>query len=172
MKLRDFRLPMPAAALIREFLNYDPLTGALTWRQRKELRGLAGKIAGTENAYGYRVIKVLGIDYYAHRLAYVHFHGDVLTPSDDLDHKNRSRDDNRIDNLRKASRTQNAANNVRPRHKHDLPRGVSRDGNKFRASIRANGIRTYLGNFDTADEASRVYQAAATKAFGEFVRAA
>lgn len=171
MKLRYFRVALPSAALIREFLEYDPETGIFLWRHRKSLRGLSGKKAGTKNAYGYIVIKISGQDYYASRLAFVYVHGDVLGCDDDVDHENRIRDDNRICNLRKASRTQNAANNIRSRSKHDLPRGVVRDGKKFRASIRAFGVRKHLGNFNTADEAGRAYQSAARQEFGEFARA-
>ncbi|MEH0157519.1 AP2/ERF family transcription factor [Limibacter armeniacum] len=46
-------------------------------------------------------------------------------------------------------------------------RGVSRDGNKFRAVLYDKGERIYLGMFDTAEEAAKAYDDESVKRFGE-----
>jgi hypothetical protein len=42
---------------------------------------------------------------------------------------------------------------------------------KYAAEIRVDGEKTYLGNFETLDEASAMYEKTARKAFGSFARA-
>ena len=92
---------------IRDLLGYDPETGLFT---RKVQRGKhkEGEIAGCLNAKGYVEIKACGKIYEAHRLAHLFMTGSW--PSEQIDHVNHIKSDNRWSNLREASRAQNTQN--------------------------------------------------------------
>lgn len=97
----------------RSLLDYDPSTGVLMWRWRDNVRPcvntqFAGKVAGTINNYGYRVITMGVVKHYAHRIAWLIVNG--VWPSDFIDHINGVKSDNRIDNLRIVTITENARN--------------------------------------------------------------
>ena len=102
-------------ARLCELLDYDPLTGVFRWRVSRG-RVLCGDIAGCFDGNGYRAVRLDGVDYRAHRLAWFFVH--AVWPVADIDHINRRRFDNRLTNLRDVSRAVNLANCVgigRPR---------------------------------------------------------
>lgn len=92
-----------------------------------------------------------------------------------VDHKNGNGLDNRRENLRLSTPTQNNGNQKLQRINTSGYKGVSRSipGSKkpWRASIKANGIYHWLGTYDTAEQAHQAYMAAAENLFGEFARA-
>ena len=93
---------------VGDVLHYNPDTGDITWKVNR-VRVKAGSVAGTRNRDGYICIKVFGVVYMAHRLAwFLHYGANPLT---EIDHGNRVRHDNRIRNLRLATRPQNMMNN-------------------------------------------------------------
>jgi len=98
--------------LLKSLLSYDPDTGVFT-------RG--GKIIKTKNTTGYIQISICGKKYCAHKLAWLYVYGEYVTG--DLDHINRIRDDNRLCNLRKATRSENRLNSS---IRSDNTSGVSR----------------------------------------------
>jgi hypothetical protein len=88
----------------------------------------------------------------------------------EVDHANRYRDDNRWDNLREASRSQNCCNRSATRTRHrDLPRGVYRQSGSIIAKIKVEQKQIYLGAFPTVAEAHAAYLEAARKHQGEFM---
>jgi hypothetical protein len=107
-----------------------------------------------------------------HRLIALHF---IENPNNhkEVDHINRIRTDNRIENLRWASRSTNALNRVQTKRKDNKSGYVGvtfeRKICKYRAFIydrkKLKNIR--LGNFDTAIEASIAYNEASKKMFGD-----
>ena len=94
---------------LKELLDYDPDTGLFTWKVRRSRSALVGSIAGRVDKEGYICIKVDQKNYYGHRLAMLWMTGEW--PSDEVDHINRIRSDNRYGNLRNADRRLNALNN-------------------------------------------------------------
>ena len=96
------------AEKLRELLHYDPDTGIFTRKVRTANRVQVGDAAGCQNGHGYLLIMVQSRLYRAHRLAWLHTHG--VWPEDQLDHVNRIRTDNRIDNLRAVTNKQNGQN--------------------------------------------------------------
>lgn len=137
---------------LKSLLTYNPDTGEFCWRIKRP-RCTPGCVAGTPSHHGYTVIKLDGVSYKAHRLAWLYETGDW--PASELDHINRVRDDNRIDNLRLATRFSNCQNRVKPENAHSKHIGVSRsfNGKRWRAYIDFNGGRRALGVFDTETQA-------------------
>lgn len=85
---------------------------------------------------------------------------------EEVDHADRNPLNCKRDNLRIATRQQNAAN--REFKNGRKYRGVAFHNNRFQASIRVGGSLRYLGRFLTEKEAADAYDAAALDAFGEF----
>lgn len=155
---------------LRELLSYDAASGALRWR-RSRGRANAGDAAGVVNAHGYVVVRVDGMLYPAHRLAWLWTTGQ--TPPRYIDHANGDRADNRWTNLREATQTQNNANQKRRSDNKTGFKGAMRTSRgRFRAEIRVHGRSRYLGTFDTPEAAHAAYVAAAIATFGDFARAA
>jgi HNH endonuclease len=128
-----------------------------------------GKIAGSINAQGYRKLQIGGKKKYsAARLAWFYMTG--KWPRNEIDHKDCDPLNNRLDNLREATRSENLINWPNFRNKHGL-RGVSMHGRSqkfYKAYICVNGKRTYLGSFKSAEEAHAAYCVAAARLHGEF----
>lgn len=158
---------MLTASRVRDVLKYDPDTGRFAWRAT---RGGRSGDAGYINCWGYRVIMIDGRNYRGNRLAWLYTHGE--TPAGEIDHINMVRDDDRIANLRLATRTLNNANRRRYRNNASGFKGVVQVGKRWRAEIRLNRQSKHLGYFDTAEEAHAAYVTAAHRTFGEFARAA
>lgn len=77
--------------------------------------------------------------------------------------------DNRRENLRLVTASQNSINKSKQRGKK-LPKGVTKQGKRFRAVICAKGKTIHLGLYDNAKDAGYAYRAAARRYHGEFAR--
>ena len=151
---------------LREYLDYDPLTGRFSRRlpQGKSRRFAAGTEPGTLTDKGYRRITIDGRQYMAHQLAWLHYYG-VWSPTR-LDHKNEVKSDNWIGNLRCASRRTNAENKGRANSNnrsgwlgvHYRPRA-----RKYHAQICVDKRVQGLGHYVDPEEAHLIYLVA--KAF-------
>lgn len=76
---------------------------------------------------------------------------------DTVDHKNQNNTDNRVTNLRWASRSMQERNKS---IRGEIPfKGVSKTGEKFMARIVINGKKVYIGTFVSPDLASQAYNA-------------
>lgn len=87
-----------------------------------------------------------------------------------IDHINGNKLDNRVSNLRICSCSQNLANRGPQRNNTSGYKGVIYDKsrNKWRAEIRVQSKRMYLGRYETVEEAAVAYNVASEKYFGEF----
>lgn len=159
---------IPTVAMVRELLDYFPQTGDFHWRGC--LSPQTG-IAGSMSTGGYWMLRLGKNTYRAHRIAWLHFYG-VWPAGFDIDHINGIRLDNRIANLRLATRSQNNGNSgPQPNNFHGI-KGATFSRGKWQAQLMFKGKNHYLGRFNTAEEANAAYLVAAKKFFGEFARAA
>ena len=174
----EYQTPI-TSKLIRQLLDYDPDTGIFIWRKRPTNMFLAGKQTAEHNAAtwngkwagkpagvikkeGYIKISIYAKAYRAHRLAWFYYYG--VWPKKEIDHINGVRDDNRIANLREATRSENNQNKVKTKGSSRFI-GVSWDKNRLKwiAKIKLNK-RTYtLGRFDSEINAYDAYLRAKAK---------
>lgn len=153
---------------LRNLLEYDPETGYLTNRHSSRNRIKGDRVGHLSENSGYRHITINNISYNEHRVIWFHYYGNW--PNKDLDHINRIRDDNRICNLREATKSENSIN--RAIEPNNLYRGVRQltTGSGFRAEIRIAGVdsKEYLGTYTTAEAASLVFESRARELHKEF----
>lgn len=157
---------------LKELVSYNPETGEFT-RLKTSNRGRwkAGQHTGCiSTGTGYVMIWLEGKLWTAHRLAWLYIHGSW--PSEEIDHINRIRNDNRICNLRQATRKENAANTKT--WSSSGRKGVSWDKSrgKWSAKITVNKKTINLGCFDCPELAAQEYVRAAISIRGEFANIA
>lgn len=159
-------------ARLREVLDYCPETGVFRWKVSKKGRfAKPGAIAGAIDKDGYRIICVDQKMCRAARLAWFYVHGEW--PNGEADHKDTDRSNDRIENLRDATKSQNMRN-ARPRNPASGLKGafIDRRRGGFVSRIKVGKRYVSLGSFTTAEEAHAAYSAAAEKHYGEFARVA
>lgn len=174
-----------AIETLREALRLEPDTGRLFWKMRPihhfvSYKGWAvwnAKHAGTEactaiNDSGYKIMQItlggLSKMLKGHRVVFALHHG--RWPAGKVDHKNLAPADNRPDNLREATNSQQEGNKrANPRNLTGL-KGVSKRRYNYEARISIDGKQIALGWFKTAEQAHAAYVAAAVEHFGEFAR--
>jgi len=106
----------------------------------------------------------------AHKLVWLYVTGEW--PTADIDHINMNTSDNRMENLRLATKSQNAANRRVTRASKSKLKGVSwsKAADKWVGQICVDNNRLYLGVFDCPAAAHLAYVVASDKHFGVFAR--
>lgn len=167
------------AAEVRLLLDYDPATGKLFWKHRDAYLFLgdgkeadiaarkwnsrhAGKPALNSPSNGYLTGHISYAQVYAHKIAWLHYHGHPVPNGMYIDHVNGDRTDNRIVNLRIVTPSQSASNML-PRGNASQYKGVTYDKRRghWRARIRIDGKEIWLGRFFDEEAAARAYREAA-----------
>lgn len=161
---------MDRVSAIREYLLYDAKTGDLRWAKSSG-RVRAGALVGNPHCGGYIELSCRKYKMLAHQAAWVIMTGEW--PTCQIDHKNRIKNDNRWDNLRIATPSQNAANSLARRGNKTGYKGVVKlpSGN-FGAYIRLRGRKKYVGTFITARDAHEAYCSAAREQWADYARGA
>lgn len=145
---------------LKNQLIYDPESGRFT--------KLNGRHTGYVVDGRYIRMRVNGRPYKAHRLAWLYMYGSW--PKDQIDHIDGNGMNNKLSNLREASRVQNNHNSLAKSRKYNLPRGVSAvpKSKRFRAQISIGNRKKSLGTFKTPEDAGEFYQLAAEMLHGEY----
>lgn len=159
-------VPLPSFEKVDRFLRYEPDSGELFWRVNRRGIAKSGERAGCINSRGYIQIAIGKRPFLAHRLAWLLTYGEM--PDVEIDHRNGNKSDNRLSNLRLATRTQNGRNRRINSNSTTGFKGVRRHRDKFQAAIKCEGNTIYLGTFASLEEANVAYQDAAERLFGEF----
>jgi hypothetical protein len=150
---------MASIERLREVLDYNPGTGDLVWKVATSPAVSVGRVAGSVRLNGYLQVRIDKKIYLCHRVAMAMANGEW--PQGEVDHINGDKRDNRLGNLRVVDRRTNAENKRRPlSHNICGHLGVSPKNGRYSASIRSKGRFTWLGMFDTPEEASAAYVAA------------
>jgi len=157
------------AERLRELLHYDPDTGIFAWRVGRQ-GILKDSIAGNLRRDGRIMIGIDRHRHFAHRLAWLYMKGEF--PDTDLDHKDCDPTNNRFANLREASHAQNQRNQPTPRHNTSGFKGVHfhKQRQRWVAQIKIKGQQTYIGIFDTPEQAHQAYCQAASECEPQFAR--
>ncbi len=140
--------------------------GVLYWREDRGNHIKAGTEAGTFR-HGYVQVSLKGRAYPAHRLIWV-MHGNA--PAETIDHINRDRSDNRIENLRPATKGQQLFNTgLRPNNKSGI-KGVSwhKDAQAWRGQVSFQGKAYTAGVFDSKEECAEAVRVLRECLHGEY----
>lgn len=128
--------------------------------------------AGTVRQSGYRYIRIKGAGYYEHVLAWFYMTGEW--PLNEIDHRRPGKEfksDNRWSELRLATTSLNAINRLKQRGTTSRFKGVRwiQSRSKWRADIRVDGRKKFLGYFNQEEAAAEKYKVVARETYGEFV---
>lgn len=148
------------AEIPRDYFNSNVAYGTFNGKLR-------GKPAGKKEKRGYVRVKVKGKMYSAHRIIFYKFNGYL---PDSIDHIDRNTGNNKIDNLRAASNSNNIANsNLRVDNTSGFKGvGFVKATGKWRATVKKNGKYVYCKYFTDKDEAIKARAMEFSKHFGEF----
>lgn len=163
MKLCKKLRALPPFEELNRLFSYCPETGNLLWRVRSG-KAAAGSIAGGLTELGYLRVWACSRKILVHRVVWLLFYG--YEPAGLLDHINRDRSDNRIQNLRLASASENQRNSGISNNNTSGIKGVSWDKNRSRWQAYLNNKP--LGRFKNLAEAGACVRAAREKAHGVF----
>jgi hypothetical protein len=138
---------------VKSLFHYDADNGILKWRVNNGVNVLAGDIAGCKNHHGYTVIRFKKKSYQAHRLAWLYVYGNV--PTQQIDHINRDRSDNRLINLRLATPSLNNQNKQIQRNNTSGCKGVSyhKKNKKWVSHIGINNKKNRIGQYENISDA-------------------
>src|SRR6266576_207215 len=115
-------IEMPIEEL-EKLLAYDPITGFITWKIDRSNQIRAGMRAGAINGHGYLYIEINGRSYRSARIAWALFY--KVWPIKIVDHKNRIKVNDWIENLRLATKRENNHNTALRRDNKTGRKGVS-----------------------------------------------
>ena len=167
--------PLPPLEELKEYFDYNPDTGIIIWKKTTNPLIKVGAEAGHERVktknLAYREIKFNYTQYKAHRLAYYMYHG-IDPRNNDIDHEDRNGLNNKINNLRLATRSDNSKNRSMAENNTSGVTGVTWDKKRgrWRAQLKLNGKHKFLGYYLNIQDAEQARKEGEVKYFGKFRR--
>jgi hypothetical protein len=148
---------------------YDYKDGGLYWKSTTSNAIKVGDRAGYVTSHGYRKIHFLDKQEYEHRLVYLWHHGYIPK---EIDHINGNKLDNRIENLREVTHSQNAMNVKLKKNNTSGVKGVCWDKtrNKWKVKVSINNKTINCGRYDDFELAELVAIEARDKYHRQFVK--
>ena len=153
-----------------ESVKYDENSpSGLIWIKPKQRRKVGGIAGSKHKATGYWQIGFQGKRYLCHRVVFK-LHNKINIQNTEIDHEDKVRDNNTIENLRIASSSEQSWNTGIRKNNTSGIKGVSlhKRYNKWQAEIRKNGKRYHLGYFEDIKDAERVVSEARDELHGKF----
>jgi hypothetical protein len=146
---------------------FDCIDGSLYWKNPTHGKAIKGSKAGFINNDGYYQISIYGKKFKEHQIVYLIKNGFIPK---EIDHINGNRTDNRIENLREVTRSQNMCNKTTNKLNTSGSKNVSWKAkiNKWQVAINFNGKRKYIGVFEDFEFAELVATEARNKYHGEY----
>lgn len=128
---------------------YDPNIPSKLRHKVDRKRVKAGsEVKPCMHSKGYHVVSVFGKTEYVHHIVWK-MHGKEIPDGMEIDHKDLDRGNNKIENLRLATGSQNMGNiNTHKDKEGDLPKGVYREGKKFVGRICHQGKKVRFASYD------------------------
>lgn len=162
--------------LLEAFIYDD---GKLIWRElnsdttlsknyKRHNTLFAGKVFGKINKYGYVRAGFLGKTLSVHRMVFLYHKGYL---PEFIDHIDGVRNNNRIENLRPATKSQNSWNRrINGAWRSSKFKGAvyHKASGKWTSNIRKHGRNIYLGLFNSPEEAHAAYCKASEELHGTF----
>ena len=159
--------PRPTIEELREYLDYDPESGVLTWKKSAGTRAQGTPTCSGLSGDGYKQLQFRGTNFKAHRVAFALHHGHWPTPY--CDHIDGDPLNNRADNLRECSPSENQHNRRIRRDNTTGIKGVMRKGNGYIARVRIKGV-SYTKYFRSLKDAAAYAKQLREQLHGEFAR--
>lgn len=157
-------------AMFHQCLDLDAVSGRIFWKEKISKKTVVGNEAGSIMELGYRIVQIRGKKYLTHRVIYAMVHGNC---PGEIDHINGDPSDNRPDNLRIVSRSQQNMNRSVQSNNTSGHKGVYwfKPKGYWNARIKVMGKYICLGYFKDIEDAVAAYAAGAEKYHGEYRRA-
>ena len=152
---------------LRRLFRYEPETGDLIRLVTVSWNAVSGDVAGMKHRNRmthYKRVCVNGKVIYAHRIAWAMSYGNW--PENQIDHVDGDGLNNRIENLRDSTHTQNQRNQRLHRRNSSGVRGVSRCKDRWLALIWFEGKRIHLGRHSTIEAAAAARKSGEEKYWG------
>jgi hypothetical protein len=133
--------------------------GELFWKISNSNRVRIGDKAGSIDARGYMQIGLFNEQHRLHRIIWQMHFGNI--PDNlQIDHVDRNRLNNKLENLRLANNSQNMRNTDKRQNTSSKYKGVSwhKRDKKWHAKISIDNTKYYIAQFDNEIEASNAYQ--------------
>lgn len=158
--------------LTKEFCNsiFEYKDGNLYWKNRNDLpkkwnTKFVGKLAGWKTDTGYFSVAIYSKKYKVHRIIFLMHHGYL---PEEVDHINNNRLDNRIENLRAATSSENKKNSLLPCHNTSGIKGVSWHKSSWRCILWTNNKPKQVSGFKTKELAEEFIDLWRLMAHGKF----
>jgi len=153
--------------LVKELFDYRD--GVLFWRMRVAHNIQIGDRAGCNLDTGYRTVQIKRKPCREHRVIFLWHYGYLPQY---IDHINGVKNDNRIENLRPCTKSQNGLNSKKRTTNKSGFKGVSwcKVRRKWRVLVRDEGKQKTIGFFVCLEEAALASQRAAKELHGDFAR--
>ena len=158
--------------IVREFFNYDPVTGSLMWRFRErkwfKTEGsfkswntrYVGKDFGSKCPRGYIIGAVLYVTYSAPEIIFIWMTGKLPK---EIDHFNQNKSDNSWENLKDTTRSGNCKNYPKRKDNTTGYTGIYKTKSGFYAEISSEGQTYYLGHRSSLNEVIQIRKEAEQK---------
>ena len=153
-----------AADVLHELFEYKE--GHLYWKVPGRSRRM-GKPVGSISADGYVRVKINYKHYRVHRLVWA-MHG--KEPVELIDHINGNKLDNRIENLRAATQSQNCMNRCQRSDNKSGVKGVMRKKGKWYGCVTLDQKVHSAGYFDRKEDAAAAVDKLRKELHGKFAR--